>query len=224
MGLVVAWQWLRLQAYFRCRGMSDPTPAKSDQPTLDSQLGKLAVELGPLVIFFLVNSQAHRFIADPKKAIFWGTGAFMVATAVALIASRAMFGRIPTMPLISGAFVLVFGGLTLILQDDLFIKMKPTIVNACFAALLFGGLMLGKPLLKLLFGEVFRLTEIGWKQLTFRWACFFVVLAILNEVVWRLFSTDFWIGFKVFGIMPLTVLFAIAQVGLIKRHEERVQG
>ena len=180
---------------------------------------KLLVEVGPLVVFFIVNSQAGKFISEPSRAIFWGTGAFMVATLVALVASWAMLGRIPVMPLVSGALILVFGGLTLLLQDDLFIKLKPTIVNLLFAAGLFGGLMLGRSFLKLLFGEVFQLTEEGWKLLTFRWACFFVVLAALNEIVWRNFSTDFWVSFKVFGIMPLTIVFAMAQFGLIKRHE-----
>ena len=168
--------------------------------------------MGPLVIFFLTNSY---------KGIFWGTGAFMVATVVALTTSRALFGRIPIMPMVSGFFVLVFGGLTLLLQDELFIKMKPTIVNALFATILFGGLLLGQSLLKVLFGEVFRLREPGWRLLTFRWACFFVGLSLLNEVVWRSFSTDFWVSFKVFGIMPLTLAFALSQIGLLKRYSER---
>lgn len=198
-----------------------PTQPASDSGTDKSQLLKLLVELGPLVVFFLVNSQAGRFLADPKSAIFWGTGAFMVATIAALVASRMLFGRVPVMPLISGFFVVVFGGLTLILQDELFIKMKPTIVNAIFGLVLLAGLAYGRPLLKYLFGEVFRLTEAGWKLLTLRWAVFFFVLAVLNEVVWRGFSTDFWIAFKVFGIMPLTMVFAVMQFGLLKRHELR---
>lgn len=183
------------------------------------QLIKLAVELGPLLVFFLVNSQAGRFISEPDQAIFLGTGAFMVATVIALFVSRAVLGRIPTMPLVSGVFVLVFGGLTLWLQDDQFIKLKPTIVNALFAALLLGGLAAGRSLLKIVFDDVMHLTEEGWRKLTLRWALFFIVLAILNEVIWRNFSTDFWVSFKVFGIMPLTFAFAIAQVGLLKRYE-----
>ncbi len=169
------------------------------------QLLKLAVEVGPLVVFFIVNARA---------GIFWGTGVFMVATIASLIASRFMFGRIPVMPLISGACVLVFGGLTLYLQDDHFIKIKPTIVNALFA-----GLLMGHSLLKVVFGEVFRLNEDGWRKLTLRWACFFAFLAILNEVVWRTVSTDTWVSFKVFAIMPLTMVFALSQIGLLKAHE-----
>ncbi len=184
---------------------------REDTETLDArQLLKLLVELGPLVVFFIVNSRA---------GIFWGTGAFMAATVVALIASKILFSRIPTMPLISGFFVLVFGGLTLWLYDELFIKLKPTIVNLLFASILFGGLFFGRSLLKHLFGEVFRLTEEGWRLLTMRWASFFLFLALLNEIVWRSFSTDFWVSFKVFGIMPLSLVFAISQVSLLKKYE-----
>jgi intracellular septation protein len=190
------------------------------EPEFDrKQLVKLLVEFGPLLVFFITNWQAAKFITDPKQAIFYGTGAFMVATFVALVTSRALLGRIPTMPLVSGFFVLIFGGLTLWLQDDQFIKLKPTIVNTLFAAILLGGLANGQTLLKIVFGDVFKLTEVGWRQLTIRWAVFFVLLALLNEVVWRNFSTDFWVSFKVFGIMPITMVFALAQMSLLKRHE-----
>jgi len=171
---------------------------------------KLAVELGPLVVFFVANA---------RGGIFFGTGCFVAATLLSLAASRVLFGRVPTMPLVTGLFVLVFGGLTLALRDELFIKLKPTIVNSLFAIILFGGLIAGRPLLKHLFGDVFRLTEEGWRKLTFRWACFFLALAALNEIVWRLFSTDTWVSFKVFGIMPLTMIFALLQIGLLRRHE-----
>jgi intracellular septation protein len=163
------------------------------------------------VVFFVVNARA---------GIFWGTGIFMAATVVSLIASRILLGRIPVMPLVTGACVLVFGGLTLWLQDDHFIKIKPTIVNALFASVLFGGLLYGQSFLKIVFGEVFHLTEDGWRKLTLRWACFFVFLAMLNEVVWRTFSTDVWVSFKVFGIMPLTMAFAVAQIGLLRQYEQ----
>ena len=183
------------------------------EPEFDrKQAIKLVVELGPLVVFFVANARLN---------IFYGTGMFMVATLLALLASRALLGRIPTMPLVSGFFVLVFGGLTLWLHDDQFIKLKPTIVNGLFSIILFAGLATGRTFLKVVFGDVFRLTEDGWRKLTARWGLFFLFLAALNEVVWRTSSTDFWISFKVFGIMPITMAFAIAQVGLLKRHELR---
>jgi intracellular septation protein len=189
----------------------DNSSAAGDQPQFDrNQLIKLAVELGPLIVFFIANA---------KAGIFWGTAAFMAATLVSLIASRTLLGKIPTMPLVSAVFVLTFGGLTLWLQDDLFIKMKPTILNSLFAVILLGGLVAGRLFLKIVFGDVMRLTEEGWRKLTLRWAIFFVVLAILNEIVWRNFSTDFWVTFKVFGIMPLTFVFAISQIGLLKKYE-----
>ncbi len=191
--------------------MSNEVETKqAEQHSGVQQLLKLLVEVGPLVVFFIVNARA---------GIFWGTGLFMAATVISLIASKILFRRIPVMPLVSGACVLVFGGLTLWLQDDHFIKIKPTIVNGLFASAIFIGLLAGHPLLKIVFGEVFQLTDEGWRRLSLRWACFFVCLAVLNEVVWRTFSTDVWVSFKVFGIMPLTMAFAVAQIGLLKRYE-----
>ncbi|MGZ5890350.1 MAG: septation protein A [Hyphomicrobium sp.] len=190
--------------------MADDTDTKATEPALKDQLLKLAVEVGPLVVFFVVNARA---------GIFWGTGVFMGATVLSLIASRILFGRIPVMPLVTGVCVMVFGGLTLWLQDDHFIKIKPTIVNALFAGALFIGLLAGQSLLRVIFGEVFRLTDEGWRKLTLRWAFFFTFLAVLNEVVWRSFSTDTWVSFKVFGVMPLTMAFAVAQVGLLRQYE-----
>jgi intracellular septation protein len=189
----------------------DKVSDASEAPQLDrKQIIKLVVELGPLLVFFITNSH---------YGIFAGTGAFMVATIVALIASRIFLGRIATMPLVTGIFVIVFGGLTIYLQDDHFIKIKPTIVNGLFAAILFGGLATGRLFLKIVFGDVMRLTEEGWRVLTVRWALFFVVLAVLNEVMWRGFSTDTWVAFKVFGIMPITFVFALAQIGVLKKYE-----
>ncbi len=196
--------------------MTDQESANEDrpqkgEPEIDpQQLWKLLVELGPLIVFFIVNSRA---------GIFWGTGVLIAATAVSVIASRIMFGKLAIMPLVSAFFVIIFGGLTLWLEDDLFIKLKPTIVNLIFASVLLGGLFFGQSLLRHLFGEVFKLTEEGWRQLTLRWGLFFIALAVLNEIVWRNFPTDTWVSFKVFGIMPLTMIFGIAQMGLLKTHE-----
>jgi len=186
---------------------------KTDTPEISSeQLIKLALEMGPLIVFFITNWYG---------GIFWGTGTFMIATVVALTLSRWKYGRIPLMPLITGVFVLVFGSLTIWLHDDLFIKLKPTIVNTLFASILFTGLVFGHSLLKYIFSEVLNLRDEGWRILTIRWAFFFVFLAILNEIIWRSFSTDFWVTFKVFGLMPITFTFALAQVGLIQKYEKK---
>jgi intracellular septation protein len=183
-----------------------PAPEQIDT----KQLLKTLLELAPLLVFFTVNLLT--------KNIILGTGVFMVATLIALVASRVLFGKIPVMPMVSGVLVLVFGGLTVWLDDAVFIKLKPTIVNLMFASILFGGLFYGKSLLRYVLGEVFKLTDEGWRILTFRWAIFFVVLAVINEVVWRNFSESFWIGFKFMGIMPITAVFGLAQLGLLKRH------
>jgi intracellular septation protein len=171
---------------------------------------KLVLELGPLVIFFLTNNRYDLFAA---------TGAFMVATVISLIASRLILKRIPIMPLVTGVFVLVFGTLTIYLQDETFIKMKPTVVNILFAAALGGGLYFGRSLMKILLGDVIRLQDEGWRKLTTRWVWFFLTLAVLNEIVWRNFSTDSWVAFKTFGIMPLTFLFMMAQIGLLQKYQ-----
>ncbi len=175
------------------------------------QFVKFVVELGPLVIFFVVNSQA---------GILIGTAWFMVATAVALATSKLVLGKVPIMPLISGVFILGFGGLTVWLQDSFFIKIKPTIVNLMFSSILFAGLFFRQSLLKYVLGEAISLSDEGWRILTIRWALFFLFLAGLNEVIWRNFSEDFWVSFKLWGLMPLTMIFAMSQVGLLQRYEK----
>jgi intracellular septation protein len=170
---------------------------------------KLALELGPLVVFFFSNA---------RFGIFAATGIFMVVTLVALSVSWWLTRRLAIMPVITGIVILIFGGLTLLLQDEIFIKMKPTIVNTLFGTTLLVGLWFGRALLGYVFDSVFRLDDEGWRKLTLRWGLFFFALAALNEVIWRNFSTDFWVSFKVFGIMPLTVLFTLSQMPLIQRH------
>jgi intracellular septation protein len=186
---------------------------------------KLALELGPLGVFFFANSRgewlAGQFpmLAKLGGPIFIATALFMVAMLISLAVSLALTRRLPIMPFITGIVVVVFGGLTLWLQDDTFIKMKPTIVNVLFGSVLLGGLAFGKALLGYVFDSVFKLTDEGWRKLTFRWGLFFFVLAILNEIVWRNFSTDTWVTFKVFGIMPLTFLFTLSQLPLLNRTQ-----
>jgi len=152
-----------------------------------------------------------------------GTAAFMLATLVSLAVARFLYHKLPVMPLVSGVIVLVFGGLTLYLHDETFIKLKPTIVYSMFALLLAAGLILRKPLLELLFGPVFTLNEEGWRKLTLRWTAFFLAMAVVNEIVWRNFSTDAWVSFKAFGFLPLTFLFALAQVPLLQRYGEAAE-
>jgi intracellular septation protein len=186
-------------------------PSTQDGPAEAASWSKLIIELGPLLVFFAGNAWG---------GIFFGTAAFMVATLLSLAVARFRYHKVPVMPLVSAVIVFVFGGLTLYLQDETFIKLKPTIVYSMFAVLLAAGLLLRKPLLELLFGQAFTLSEDGWRKLTFRWTVFFVAMAIVNELVWRNFSTDAWVSFKAFGFLPLTVLFAIAQVPLMQRYGE----
>ncbi len=198
-------------------------PGTKGEPQVNPAL-KLALELGPLMVFFFANSRgawlAEKFpaLTELGKPIFIATAAFMVATAIALLVSYVLTKTLPIMPLVSGAVVLVFGTLTLYLQNDIFIKMKPTIINTLFGGALLGGLYFGKSLLGYVFGAAFRLDADGWRKLTLRWGLFFLFLAVLNEVVWRNFSTDFWVAFKVWGTMPITLVFTLLQMPLIMKH------
>jgi intracellular septation protein len=206
--------------------MNEPEPTRKNE----NGVAKLILEMGPLVLFFAANSRPDWFkpavaalfgealVADEKAPILIATAVFMNGMLASLIATWALYRKLPIMPLVSGAVVLVFGGLTLALHNDLFIKLKPTIVNCLFGTVLLGGLALGKPLLPYVLDSVFQLDREGWEKLTFRWGVFFFVLAALNEVIWRTQTTDFWVAFKVWGVMPLTMIFALAQTPMMMKH------
>src|ERR1700704_3852604 len=180
----------------------------TSKPKLNPAL-KLVLDLGPLLIFFAANS---------RFGIFAATGAFMAAILVALAIAYALTRHLPIMPLVTAVVVVVFGTLTLVLHDELFIKVKPTIIYVLFGGVLLGGLAFGKSLLGVVFDSVFHLTEEGWRKLTWRWALFFLALAVLNEIVWRTQTTDIWVSFKVFGVVPLTFLFAALQYPLLTKY------
>jgi intracellular septation protein len=206
------------------------TPQTNEKPQLNPLL-KLALDLGPLLLFFFANSRPALFepllapiipeaVAHGERAgIFVATAVFMVAIVVALVVSYAMTRHLPVMPLVTAVVVVVFGAATLFFQNETFIKLKPTIIYLLFAATLFGGLIFKKPLLAMVFDQVFHLTDEGWRKLTVRWALFFLALAVLNEIVWRTTSTDTWVTFKVFGVMPLTFIFAAFQYPLLMKHD-----
>jgi intracellular septation protein len=191
---------------------------------------KLALDIGPLLLFFIANSRPALFLpmvgpmlpagvgAGEHVGIFVATAVFMTTVVIALAISYALTRHLPIMPLITAVIVLVFGSLTLVLHDEQFIKLKPTIIYLLFGGVLLGGLAFGKPLLGAIFDSVFHLSEEGWRKLTVRWAVFFFGLAVLNEIVWRTQTTDFWVSFKVFGVLPLTFLFAALQFPLMSKH------
>ena len=182
-------------------------PRKALNPML-----KLALELGPLALFFAAYS---------RLGIFAATAVLMASVIVTLGVSYVMLRRIPVMPLVTAVIVLIFGSLTLVLHDETLIKIKPTALYFLFGAALFAGLWLKRPLLKILFDGALHVTEEGWRKLTWRWAFFFLALAVLNEIVWRTQTTDVWVKFKTFGFFPLTLLFALAQAPLIMKYETK---
>jgi intracellular septation protein len=191
---------------------------------------KLALDLGPLVLFFWANAKPQLFaplltpwlpeglMTGERAGIFAATAVFMVAVLIALAVSYALTRHLPMMTLVTAVIVVVFGGLTLALHDELFIKLKPTIIYVLFGGVLLGGLAFGKPLLGVVFDQMFHLTDEGWRKLTMRWALFFFALAVLNEIVWRTQSTDTWVTFKAFGVLPLTFIFAAFQYPLLQKY------
>ncbi|WP_188055526.1 septation protein A [Sphingosinithalassobacter sp. CS137] len=178
---------------------------------------RMLIDFGPLAVFFLVNSLYPG--ESQLDKVFAATAAFMIAMAGAMALSHWKSGHISPMLWVSGALVLVFGSLTLYFHNEVFIKVKPTIVYGMFAAVLAFGLATRRPLLKTLLEQAYPgLSERGWKLLTINWTIFFVVMAGLNELVWRTQSWDFWVGFKLWGVVPMTLIFAIANVPMLMKH------
>jgi len=199
---------------------------------------KIALEYGPLLVFFAINflapgapmmmlvarfsgflSELDRLAALVIARVICATLGFVIATVIAIVVSKVKLGRVSPMLWISGGLVVVFGGLTVYFHDPRFIQMKPTIVYATFACVLAFGLFTGRPLLEGLLGSAYPgLTAVGWRKLTRNWTGFFIGMACLNEVVWRNTNWDFWVGFKLWGAIPLTLGFALANIPMLMRH------
>jgi intracellular septation protein len=216
----------------------DKTGVQPEQPKENVGL-KLLLELGPIVVFFLGNVYGERlaktfpFFAQFGDPLFIATALFMTATVISLVVSKLVVGKLPLMPMISGAVVIIFGALAIWLQNKLFAFMKPTIINTLFGTVLLGGLFFGKSLLGYVFNAAFQLDDEGWRKLTLRWGLFFLFLAALNEVVWRGLTSYYypdehtaetiWISFKLWGTMPLTFIFTLSQLPLIMKHQVETQ-
>ena len=171
---------------------------------------KILIDIGPLAVFFIFYTRSGL-----QASIL----PLMIATVIAVLFSYILEKKIPIMPTVGAGIVLIFGGLTIYFDNEVFIKMKPTIINLVFAVILYGGMLIKKPLLKILLGAALKLEEEGWRILTYRWIGFFIALAILNEIVWRTQSTDIWVNFKVFAILPITFIFTMTQFPLIKKYQ-----
>ena len=171
---------------------------------------KLLIDIGPLAVFFVFYTRS-----DLKTAIL----PFMIATIIAVLFSYILEKKIPIMPTVGAAIILIFGGLTIYFDNETFFKMKPTIINLLFAGILYGGIILNKSLLRYLLGAALKLQDEGWDILTKRWIGFFIALAILNEIIWRTQTTDIWVNFKVFGILPITFIFTLTQFSTIKKYQ-----
>ena len=172
-------------------------------------ISKLLVDIGPLAIFFIFYTRG-----DLQSAIL----PFMIATVIAVLFSYLVEKKIPIMPTVSAGIILLFGGMTIYFDNEIFFKMKPTIINILFSIILIGGQLINKPILKYLLGGTLKLQDEGWSVLSKRWIGFFIALAILNEIVWRTQTTNIWVNFKVFGILPITFIFTMTQFSLIKKY------
>jgi intracellular septation protein len=189
---------------------------KLEQGKEPSGTARLLIDVGPLLVFFIVN-----FLAPVPSAIkiFVATGAFMAAMMAAMVFAAIRYRYVSPLLLFSGVMVVVLGGLTIWLHDETFIKVKPTIYYTLVALLLTFGLATGRPLLKMVLGSAYPgLDDDGWRKLTRNWALFFALMAVINEAVWRNSTTDFWIAFKLWGAVPATLLFAVANVPMLMRH------
>ncbi len=201
------------------REPTDPRKREKVSPLL-----KFALEMGPGLVFLFVTlrgawlTEKFPALAAFGEPILLATAFFMAATAISLSVSWVLTRSLPVMPLVSAVVVFVFGALALYLQDKVFAFMKPTIINALFGAVLLGGLVFKRSLLAYVFDSAFSLDAEGWRKLSFRWGLFFFFLAVLNEVIWRNFTEEFWALFKVVGVMPITLLFTLTQLPLIMRH------
>ncbi len=195
----------------------------SESPSINPHL-KMALEIGPVILFVIAYNQGERIAGFfglsgiLEKPLFLATAVIMAATAVSIALSLILMRSVPIMPIVTLVVVSVFGGLTLYFQNEIFIKMKPTIINTLFGVALLGGLFFNKSLLKTVMGMAFAIDDKGWKILTFRWGLFFLILAVVNEIVWRNFSEGFWVGFKFWGMTGLTMLFVFSQMPLIMKH------
>lgn len=199
---------------------ADPTPADASPAaprTLDPGM-KFAVEFGPLIVFFVGYFAAKRIVDDEKQGLIWATGVFIVVSLIALAVSYAVERRVQPMTVVTTVVVTIFGGLTIYLNDDTFIKRKPTIVSGLMGGVLLGGLAVGRSLIQPLMSSAFQLDDAGWRKLTLRWGLFFLFIAGLNEVAWRRMGNDAWMTFKLFGITGLTFVFLLTQLPMIQRH------
>ncbi|MEP1207043.1 MAG: septation protein A [Rhizobiaceae bacterium] len=203
---------------------SQPDPnSQADENSVNPTL-KLLLEMGPVLLFVLTYSFGDRLIAlfdlgEPfSRPIFLATAVIMVATLISIAISWGVTRTLPAMPIVTAVVVSIFGGLTLYLQDDTFIKLKPTIINTLFGVTLISGMLMGRSFLKIVMGQAFQLDQEGWNKLTWRWGFFFLVLAVVNEIVWRNFSEAFWVGFKFWGMTGLTMAFVASQLPMMMKH------
>ena len=172
---------------------------------------KQLFEFFPLIVFFVVYYKSD-------KDLYLSITAVIIATLISLVALYIKERKISTMMLVSTVILVVFGGLSIFLKNDIFFKMKPTIINALFAIILFGSTFFNKPVLKMLLNSSMKLTDQGWSLMNKLWSGFFIFLALLNEIVWRTQTTDVWVNFKVFGIIGITIVFTFVQIPILKRH------